>query len=207
GSAAVPPGLFSKNATGRVSPLGKFTGFEDSIEYFFALEPVPSPLLYAVISSAKIVEFSSRYPEVAASVVYLETRINSASLPNQGQYLSTLKQVVFWRFDDKGAVLSYNAWIPNLNLWVGGQVDFANLSVQAETIQNLCPVIQRRCTDANKQHNDVAQCVSTLAAKPFGNYDEVWQDNVVCRSIHVVLTLVRPQVHCPHVGPTGGMKC
>ncbi|PVH68257.1 hypothetical protein DL98DRAFT_441620, partial [Cadophora sp. DSE1049] len=36
-------------------------------------------------------------------------------------------------------------------------------------------------------------------------------DNIMCRSIHVVLTLRRTanvkQVHCPHVGPTGGMKC
>jgi hypothetical protein len=40
-AAGVPPGLFNENATGRVDPVGKFTGFEDSIEYFFALAPVP----------------------------------------------------------------------------------------------------------------------------------------------------------------------
>lgn len=28
-------------ATGRISPLGNFTGFDDSTEYFFALSPIP----------------------------------------------------------------------------------------------------------------------------------------------------------------------
>ena len=93
GSSAVPPGLFAQNATGRVSPLGNFTGFEDSIEYFFALALVPSPPAYSVFSKATVVEFSSGCPEVAASVAWLETRVDNANLSTNGQYLSTLKQV------------------------------------------------------------------------------------------------------------------
>lgn len=93
GGAAVPPGLFAENATGRVSPLGNFTGFEDSIEYFFALALVPSPPAYSVFSKATVVEFSSGCPEVAASVAWLETRVDNANLTTNGQYLSTLKQV------------------------------------------------------------------------------------------------------------------
>jgi hypothetical protein len=93
GSSAVPAGLFAQNATGRVSPLGNFTGFEDSIEYFFALALVPSPPAYSVFSKATVVEFSSGCPEVAASVAWLETKVDNANLTNNGQYLSTLKQV------------------------------------------------------------------------------------------------------------------
>ena len=89
----MPPGLFAQNATGRVSPLGNFTGFEDSIEYFFALALVPSPPAYSVFSKATVVEFSSGCPEVAASVAWLETRVDNANLSTNGQYLSTLKQV------------------------------------------------------------------------------------------------------------------
>jgi hypothetical protein len=39
------------------------------------------------------VEFSSGCPEVAASVAWLETRVDNANLSTNGQYLSTLKQV------------------------------------------------------------------------------------------------------------------
>lgn len=46
-----------------------------------------------------------------------------------------------------------------------------------------------------------------MTSKPFGNYDEVWGDNVACRTIHLILAGVRPDAHCPHVGPDGGMKC
>lgn len=205
GGAAVPPGLFAANATGRISPVGNFTGFEDSIEYFFALAPVPAPPAYFVITSSKIMSFSSGCPEVAASVVYLETRVNNT----KGPYLSTLKQVAFWRFDDKGAVTSYEAWIPNLADWIStvSGADYSNQYVQAGTIQGLCPQIQQHCVGANQQYTDVNSCVAALSAKPFGVWDEAWTDSVVCRWIHTVLTQVRPDVHCPHVGPTGGMKC
>lgn len=93
GGAAVPKGLFSPNATGRVSPLGNFTGFEDSIEYFFALALVPTAPSFAVFSSAKVVSFSSGCAEIAASVSYLETRVLNPNSTDNGKYLSTLKQV------------------------------------------------------------------------------------------------------------------
>src|SRR5579862_3399631 len=55
GAAGVPAGLFNQNATGRVDPVGNFTGFEDSIEYFFALAPVPQASANSqAISSIKL---------------------------------------------------------------------------------------------------------------------------------------------------------
>ena len=94
GAAAVPPGLFNANATGRVDPIGNFTGFQDSIEYFFALAPTPASGIGAVISKAEIVEFSSSCSEVAASVVYLETtKVNATGYIEYGQPSATLKQV------------------------------------------------------------------------------------------------------------------
>jgi hypothetical protein len=211
GSSAVPPNLFSANATGRVSPLGNFTSFEDSIEYFFALALVPQPPAFSVFSKAEIVSFSSGCPEVAASVVYLETRVWTGNASDPGPYLSTLKQIAFWRFDKNGAVQDYDAWVPNLNDWnflAEGKLDFTNPAVQAGQIsQKLCPAIQQLCIGSNQQYTDVNQCISTLTQKPFGTFDEAWGDNVVCRSVHVILAQVNPNTHCPHVGPTGGGKC
>src|SRR5437764_2068348 len=76
GAAGVPPGLFNQNATGRVDPLGNFTGFQDSVEYFFALAPVPqaSPKSQA-FSSIQLTEFTSGCPDVAASVVFFFTSV------------------------------------------------------------------------------------------------------------------------------------
>ena len=94
GAAGFPLGLFNENATGRVDPVGNFTGLEDSIEYFFALAPVPQAnLASAAISSIQITEFSSACPEVAASVVYLSCSVVNQSSSDSQTPLAPLKQV------------------------------------------------------------------------------------------------------------------
>lgn len=93
GAAAVPPGLFNANATGRVTPVGQFTGFQDSIEYFFGLAPVPNGVPpNGAQTNATLVEFTSPCPEVASSTVYLAYHtINPDN--STGAYLTTLKEV------------------------------------------------------------------------------------------------------------------
>jgi hypothetical protein len=94
GAAGVPPGLFNENATGRVDPVGNFTGFDDSIEYFFALAPIPqTSSTSAAISSIQITEFSSACPHVAASVVYLFCSVENPSSSDNGKALAPLKEV------------------------------------------------------------------------------------------------------------------
>lgn len=93
GSESVPGGLFNENATGRITPMGNFTGFQDSVEYFFALTPPPLPPTYATWTSAKIVSFTSGCPEIASSVVYGSTEGVNPNTSTYGKYLTTLKQV------------------------------------------------------------------------------------------------------------------
>jgi hypothetical protein len=94
GAAGVPKGLFNENATGRVDPVGNFTGFEDSIEYFFALAPVPQAYSASTaISSIQITEFSSACKDVAASVVYLFCNVENPSSADNGRPLAPLKEV------------------------------------------------------------------------------------------------------------------
>ena len=94
GAAGVPPGLFNQNATGRVNPVGNFSGFQDSIEYFFALAPVPqaNPNSLA-FSSIQLTEFSSACPDVAASVVIFSTSVVNPNSSDNGKPLPPLKQV------------------------------------------------------------------------------------------------------------------
>ncbi|KAK4541393.1 hypothetical protein LTR36_007994 [Oleoguttula mirabilis] len=211
GASAVPAGLFNQNATGRISPVGNFTGFNDSIEYFFALAPVPQVDNGGAFYRADVVAFTTGCPEIASSLVYLHTGkvdnvtgVLNASLPT-----TILSQVAFWRFDDEGQVLRYQAWIPNLQTWlkIAQGIDYDGIQGrvnECKTTEALCPQIQERCTGSNQQYNSTASCIAELESKPFGNYDEAWGDNIVCRTIHLLLTLVRPDVHCPHVGPKGG---
>jgi hypothetical protein len=197
GAAAVPKELFNKNVVGRVNPVGKFTDFETSIEYFFVLAPVPqaNPLKGA-ITSYKITSFSSQCRNVAASMVNLYLAVYDPGSPDHGKPLAPIRQLAFWRFDDKGAVIKYDAYISNLNDWyestVGTSINDPQL--QAATIQELCQVTQSRCTGANAQWSSFDECVSALSAKPYGSYNGVWGDHVVCRTIHLILAQLRPDV-------------
>ncbi|AEO60050.1 hypothetical protein MYCTH_2308868 [Thermothelomyces thermophilus ATCC 42464] len=210
GGAGVPNGLFNKNVVGRVDPVGNFTDFEESVEYFFALSPLPqgNPAK-AAITGYQITEFSSQCRDVAASVVYLYCSVVNPGCADHGKPLPPLKQVAFWRFDEHGAVLKYDAWIPNLNTWVESTTaaNADDPQSRASAIAQICGATQTRCQGPNAQWSSVEECMTALSQKSYGSYDEAWGDNIVCRSIHVVLTQVRPDVHCPHVGPTGGGKC
>jgi hypothetical protein len=66
--------------------------------------------------------------------------------------------VTLWRFDGKGAVLYYEAWIPNLTAELLasslGTADLTNPQIQAGLIESLCPQIQERCTGANQVYTE-----------------------------------------------------
>ena len=94
GGAGVPRGLFSQDVAGRVDPVGDFVGFEDSIEYFFALAPLPQGnAASAAITGYQIAEFSSACSDVAASVVYLFCSVVNPGCADHGKPLAPLKQV------------------------------------------------------------------------------------------------------------------
>lgn len=80
----------------QISPVGNFSGFQDSIEYFFGLAPVPQANSGSfAFYNAQIVEFTSGCPEVAASVAYLSAaQVDpNTGTPVPGSVTTTLKEV------------------------------------------------------------------------------------------------------------------
>lgn len=120
-----------------------------------------APPNYNAFTSITMNSFSSQCAEVASSVVYLHTYVVKPGDPTNGQYVSTLKEIAFWRFDDEGAVLNYDAWIPNLPLWFskysGVALDGTGLfSVVAQkaAVTNLCTQVMKLCTGSNQQYSE-----------------------------------------------------
>lgn len=223
GAVAIPSGLFNVNASGRITPIGNFTGFEDSVEYFFGLTPTSQAPLWATWTSFEVVSFTSGCPEVASSVVYGKTTGVNPNASTFGQHVTTIKQVrqcaaskaqpfpaqdkltidpcqiVFWRFDDAGSVIFYDAWIPSLKKYARLQFGVQpSPAFHAASIERLCTATQALCTGANIQYKTTAGCIKSLSTKPFGDWDEVWGDNVVCRTLHVELARLRPAVSVSH---------
>ena len=100
-SNAIPPGLFNTNATGRITPVGNFTGFTDSVEYFFALAPIPSSSNNNLaIYKSDLVQYTSGCRDIAASVVYLYAgRVDPTTGNYVGNQTTILVQVLKTQFD------------------------------------------------------------------------------------------------------------
>jgi hypothetical protein len=192
--------------SGRVGPVGNFSGYEDNIEYFWGLAPIPLGDTPSAFTQADVTQFTSGCPEVAASTV--EFRMGFTDGPDDGKRIGTLKETAFWRFGPDGKVIAYEAMIPNLNNFVGkttsplGTVfrggSFVPTEKQKEVIyENLCQAHNLLCTKGFAQWPSKEACKAALAKKPFGTFDAVWGDNVVCRLVHVMLSAIRPGVSSP----------
>ena len=134
------------------------------------------------------------------------TGINPDYTATYGKQVTNITQVAFWRFDDQGRVLYYDAWLPTLSAYTDELygTSSTNATFQGQVIAELCMNTQALCTESNAQYDSTQACVADLSENDFGNWDELWADNVVCRTLHVLLSKLRPDVHCEHVGPDGG---
>lgn len=62
--------------------------------------------------------------------------------------------------------------------------------------------------NSNRQYSSEAECVRFLTREVrFGASHEMGLDTLLCRMVHSPMVALRPEVHCPHVGPTGGDMC
>ncbi|BGP12390.1 hypothetical protein JCM10213_002005 [Rhodosporidiobolus nylandii] len=72
----------------------------------------------------------------------------------------------------------------------------------------LCSTAMDHCTGDNQQYDSYEQCYIFLTEeRPFGEATEGGLDTTWCRYIHRNMVPYRPNVHCSHIGPSGGDMC
>jgi hypothetical protein len=75
---------------------------------------------------------------------------------------------------------------------------------RCNTIQNLCPVSD----PSLKQFDNADACYNYFAALPNGGWERSDQKDRGCAfNLHLAFAPIRPDIHCVHVGPTGGDFC
>ena len=52
-----------------------------------------------------------------------------------------------------------------------------------------------------------SNCVAFMHTIPYGSWNRANSNTFVCRQLHSLLTLFRPDIHCPHTSPNGAMTC
>ena len=74
--------------------------------------------------------------------------------------------------------------------------------------KSICEIHDNHCKGENQQFKDSAACAQFLTGGiRFGVGYELGQNTLLCRSIHQQMVQYRPDVHCAHIGPSGGGMC
>ncbi|KAJ7493996.1 hypothetical protein FB451DRAFT_1551250 [Mycena latifolia] len=80
--------------------------------------------------------------------------------------------------------------------------------LQTRAARDICSQHEQYCLGPDQQYNSTEACLDfVLNTIPLG---EVWQggqNTAFCRYIHTPMIPLRPSVHCPHIGPSGGDMC
>lgn len=74
-------------------------------------------------------------------------------------------------------------------------------------LDSICQVHAQFCTGALQQYESMSECQQFLGTLPLGSTDRGAANSVACRNVHAGLVAFRPDIHCSHIGKTGGGKC
>jgi len=182
--------IFAPDVRGRVTPLGKFIGFQGTLEYFYGLSAAQN-----IVSQVFIKSLVSTGDKVS-----VEVDIFFNYPPPQTP--QNLTQMGFYTFNSDNLVSSFDLVILNL----GAAVDIPAFA-QPQAIQQICQTISGPSGTCPTTYATVTDCVNFMNTIPFGSWNRANSNTVVCRQLHTILTPLRPDIHCPHVSPSGGGAC
>lgn len=134
-----------------------------------------------------------------------------------------LELITLFTINDEGEISEYSttfrrwAWaadivipkqVPAMAAWM----NITSWTNDTEVLQTYmahqtCVGAQSYCKGENEQYKGYEECMTFLRGKDIGELYLLGSDNLACRFLHVGMLELRPQVHCPHVGPSGGDMC
>jgi len=188
-------GLFSPNVSGRITPVGAFTDLEGTVEYFYALAAGTG----GAVADVNFIDLISEGTTVTSRV---DIFFNESDISGHKEY--NLTQTGFFHFDCEGRIMEYDLAI----LRLGDYADAATAN-HSLYIEFVCQAASLYCNVSSPYlaYSNFQSCYQYLSSIPFGSWNNARSNTVVCRILHSILVPFRPQVHCPHVGPTGGHAC
>lgn len=215
---AINSSLLAQDVQGRVDVTRTFNGRELNTEYLFGLfanladNPGQISLL-GVPLSYEIQHFAATQNIVSASTkfmfnftalnVVLPIRIDSWNTYNsRGEITQYDASFIWW---DWAVATLIEAAAPVL----GAKTPEAAEATLTELLaKSICQTSTRYCNGTNTQYASDSACLEYLTKKVrFGQPYELGRNTLLCRMVHQNMVPLRPTVHCPHIGPTGGGYC
>ena len=123
-------------------------------------------------------------------------------------------------YNSNRQILEYSAtfkyWQWAVDTLISAAQTAMNLSSPDKTIsfltgaiaQSICTTASQSCKGDNVQYTNNDDCLNFLTKQiRFGQAYELGRNTLLCRSVHQNMVPLRPEVHCPHIGKTGGGMC
>ncbi|KAJ7356402.1 hypothetical protein DFH08DRAFT_953751 [Mycena albidolilacea] len=210
-----------RHIVGRVDVTGTFIGRELNTEYIFGLF---SGLATGASTSTPLVGIP-----LNQTIIDLVIENNLMIVTTRRDFNFTVAVVpTVWQvkflFNDEGIVTQYDAIVyrasalfaniwPRLRKHLIKELGLPHhtsqtMAIKIRAARDICSQHEEYCLGPNKQFESKEACMRFVLHKiPLGEIWQAGQNTTLCRYIHTPMLPLRPAVHCPHVGPTGGDMC
>lgn len=199
---------------GRVDITRTFDGDELNREYIFGLFSDP-------------VRISLVGVPVTYNITHFVANDNIASASTIVTYNSTTFGILIpvtidtWiKFNPEGKISQYDVtfkwftWLLDFLLeTIGKKINAEPPEQVLEYVSDLlaksvCATHERHCNGSNQQFENTTSCYDFMTKSiPFGKGYQLGGNTLLCRDVHEHMVQYRPDVHCAHLGPSGGGYC
>ncbi|KAJ5153423.1 uncharacterized protein N7482_009901 [Penicillium canariense] len=206
--------VFAADVQGRVDITRTFDGDELNREYIFGLfaDPVHVSLVGVPISYS-ITQFAANDNIAAATTV---VTFNATTFG----VLIPVTIDTWIEFNSDGKIAQYDAvfrWFEYLlDFLIEGVATKINATSSDQAVayvsdllaKTICATHDQYCTGSDQQYSDNDACYNFLTQSiRFGKSYELGRNTLLCREVHEHMVQYRPDVHCAHIGPSGGGYC
>ncbi|GIL74848.1 hypothetical protein Vretifemale_4641 [Volvox reticuliferus] len=198
-------GIVDPNIVVRLEPVGTFVGLDMVAEYetIFASPTGPAMIIRPI--SYVLRRYVAHRPIAVATVDFLFSNMLNGNAANL-----TIEQ--WFRFNEYNRIASADFVLPRYTEFLQAlQLDSMlsqDPSIPQSIVASVCNASAAFCSSPGLEHYaDFASCAGFLSSIPFMNPLRTQANSVLCRLVHASLVAYAPQIHCSHIGPTGGGVC
>ncbi|KAK7190305.1 hypothetical protein DPSP01_006129 [Paraphaeosphaeria sporulosa] len=202
--------IWAKNVQGRVSDTRNFEGRELNTEYIFGLfVPSESVSIIGKPGPFEIIQFAANQNIASAT-----TRVNF-TFPSFGNITLPIVIGTWMTYNEAKEITQYDVvfkWFGNVLQLLLSTVDKDPVKAQAKGAialsKSVCASHTQFCTGKNIQYDSEEECIRFMTKDiRFGQSFELGANTLLCRNVHQKMLPFRPDVHCPHIGKSGGGQC
>ncbi|KAK8865951.1 hypothetical protein IAR55_001100 [Kwoniella newhampshirensis] len=213
--------LFAPDVKGTADVSTNFDGRELSTEYLFGLfvntaaDPT-DPSIFGTPIAYNVTALVVEHQTISTSIKFeFHYPVLNQTFPIQiDAFLLINDQKQIQQYD-----ASFRRWawatdviIPQLIPHMAARVSLPSTANDSTVLreyftQKICHAAMNYCNGTNEQYDLYEHCADFLNGREVGQSYRMGEDNLACRQLHVPMVPLRPSVHCPHIGPSGGDMC